>query len=180
MRVHDSLIGVVMVLIWIGLLVESSRFPVPIGQPIGPGLFPSLLGVGLGICGVALIIDGWTRGLQRRLVVLAPWTRSGRVLRRVVLVPVGIVCYVVAAPTFGFVPTAVGILTALMVALGRRPFASALVAVVAAVGSSVALWTSAARSLAAWRVPSRVVGPGGIDGAAGGRVRSPSSSPTSW
>ena len=133
MRVHDSLTGAVMLLLGIGFLIGSSRFPVPIGQPYGPGLFPSLLGVGLGVCGIVLIIAGRRHGLQRRAVVLAPWTRSRRARRRALLVPIGILCYVTAAPTFGFVLTATAILSTLMMALDRRLLPSLLVAVVSAV-----------------------------------------------
>lgn len=132
MRAHDSLLGILVALFGGGLLLGASGMPTPTGQPYGPSLFPTLLGIGLVVCGASLALSGRRERLERRWLDLAPWTSSPKLRRRVILVPVGIAAYMAAAPALGFLLTTTALLTAFMTTLGRRRVPSVVIALLTA------------------------------------------------
>ena len=58
MRVNDAITGGVLVVFAVAEIAYTRTFPSLHGQKYGPDLFPMLIGVGLFICGVALIFRG--------------------------------------------------------------------------------------------------------------------------
>ncbi|MBU23638.1 MAG: hypothetical protein CL476_11130 [Acidobacteria bacterium] len=132
MRIHDGLIGWLIALGGGGVILGASGLPTLAGQPYGPALFPTLLGVGLVVCGVSLGLTGRRQGLQRRWVDLASWTRSPGRRRRVILVPFTIAAYAAMAPTVGFYLTMTAVLIVLMTALGRRRLETVVIALATA------------------------------------------------
>jgi len=131
-RIYDGLLGWLIALGGGGVILGASSLPTPAGQPYGPALFPTLLGVGLVVCGASLGLAGRRHSLQRRWVNLASWTRSPSRRRRVILVPVTIAAYAALAPTVGFLLTMTGVLTVLMTALGRPRLETFVIALVTA------------------------------------------------
>ncbi|HEX2540410.1 MAG TPA: tripartite tricarboxylate transporter TctB family protein [Caldimonas sp.] len=123
MKLDDAVWGVLFALLGAAVLVHVQGFPRIPGQNIGPGIFPGLVGSGLGICGLLLILRSWRRrrGAERARWVEAPaWMRSGRqVLAFAVLVGANLF-YLLAVERLGFVLTAFAYLTALMWVLRVR------------------------------------------------------------
>jgi putative tricarboxylic transport membrane protein len=71
----DRIWGAVILVLGTAYLIEGIRIPPPaIGDPLGPRIFPTVLGVGMLACGV--------------LLLLRPERRAARVLERKLLVPV--------------------------------------------------------------------------------------------
>lgn len=55
----DSALGVVFALLGAAILQQALAMPAMPGMNVGPGLFPSIVGAGMAIMGVALAIQGW-------------------------------------------------------------------------------------------------------------------------
>lgn len=123
MRISDTLTGAGLVLGTALVLVFSSQLPSVEAQPYGPAVFPSLLGVGLLICGASLIVSSLPGG-SRPLLSFAVWTRSSTAVRRFASVPAALIFYLVAAEWLGFIIASTVILAMLMIGLGRRALTS--------------------------------------------------------
>jgi putative tricarboxylic transport membrane protein len=67
MRIHDSLIGGVLLVLSLAVLWHVQSFPPAAGQNFGPALFPGLAAAGLGLCALVLT---W-QGLRSRQPLLA-------------------------------------------------------------------------------------------------------------
>lgn len=106
MRVNNAVLGAVLVGIAAFWLISALSFPETPGQAFGAGDFPRLIALGLGACGVLLVITGVAE-LRRgaawgvRPAWLADRARAGDTA----LVVGTVVFYVLAAPHLGFVPT---------------------------------------------------------------------------
>jgi putative tricarboxylic transport membrane protein len=133
MRVNDALTGALLAVLGAALVVYVQSFPSMPGQRFGAALSPGLIGAGLVLAGLELV----RRGLTERapLVTLAAWTRSPRLAGNVLLLVAAVVFYIVAVDTLGFVVCSVAILLALFLKLRARP----LVAIVVAIGTTLAI-----------------------------------------
>lgn len=111
MRLHDSLLGAVLLGFagWVWWL--TTFFPSFPGQDYGPNLFPRLLAAGIALCALMLVL----RGLRARgaALTLAQWTRDPVRLVSVLLMPGAVLFYILASEPLGFIPTAFLLLTAL-------------------------------------------------------------------
>lgn len=58
MKVHDSLIGAVLLVLSLAVLWHVRAFPPVPGQPYGSALFPTLAAAGLAIASLLLVIQG--------------------------------------------------------------------------------------------------------------------------
>ena len=58
MRIHDSLIGGVLLLLSLAVLWHIQGFPPAAGQQYGPALFPGLIAIGLGAASAVLAWQG--------------------------------------------------------------------------------------------------------------------------
>jgi len=118
MRIHDSLLGSVLLLLAFAVLWSLRRFPEPIGQPYGAALFPGLIAGGLAVCSLALIVQG---ARARK-----PWVEVGEGLhhprhRLGFLTVIGaLVFYILCAETLGFVLCGTLMLMALLWAFAVR------------------------------------------------------------
>ncbi|MCS6778383.1 MAG: tripartite tricarboxylate transporter TctB family protein [Geminicoccaceae bacterium] len=77
MRIHDSLIGLVLLALAAFLAHEAAGFPPMPGQRFGPSLVPNLLAAGFALCGLVLVVAGIRRREVRGLVELGEWARKG-------------------------------------------------------------------------------------------------------
>ena len=114
--------------------------PVP-GQPVGPNVFPLVIGIGLALCGLMIAFGiGHTFEEEEELVPLeggqqaAAQPRSRLYGLRVLLPPALLIFYVVAVDRIGFIPTAAMIVLATSTALGARLKLSIPLAIVAPIG----------------------------------------------
>lgn len=85
MKIHDTIIGTVLVLFGLWVAVTAWGFPKLTGQPIGPGTFPILLGSLCALGGAVIALQGRASGPT--LVVLHEgWSRRGHALAALVAV----------------------------------------------------------------------------------------------
>ena len=125
MKFNDALWGALLTVFGVALLLHARGFPTIPGQRVGPGLFPSVIAVGLAVCGVILVV----RGLRQRASASAgaawfgvpDWARSPRhVIAFAVLVAVNLL-YLLAVDRLGFVVVGFIYLAALMWVLRVPP-----------------------------------------------------------
>ena len=133
MKLDDLALGLLAILAGAAIHVSALGFePIP-GQTYGAGTMPraiALLCVGLGafLAGRAVLA-----GARRPGVALAGWAREPAALRGLLLALGLVAAYVLLAGRTGFVPIAVALMAALMLALRVRPLTAIAVSVLAAV-----------------------------------------------
>lgn len=128
MRINDALAGVLCLALAVALAAAAWNLPNPAAQPFGPGAFPILLATLLGLAASILLVRGAADTSRGPLLAFADWTGSRAKVARFALVPASVAAYVLFADAAGFVPTAAGILLALLLS-GRVPLVrSALLA----------------------------------------------------
>ncbi|MCL6608127.1 MAG: tripartite tricarboxylate transporter TctB family protein [Geminicoccaceae bacterium] len=102
MRIHDSAIGVVLLLLAAFMAREAAGFPPMPGQRFGPSLVPNLLAAGFAICGLALVVSGLRRREVKGLVELGEWARKGGHVLDVGLVVGGLALLILLWKPVGF------------------------------------------------------------------------------
>ncbi len=78
------------------------------GQKFGPALFPGLVAVGLGVCGVLLAVSGLRTGAA--WFTSPEWIHRAQPRAGVIAVLVGLVLYIALAERVGFHLVAFGVL----------------------------------------------------------------------
>ena len=140
MRLPDRVTG--LFLVGLGSLAAyggSLLPPVP-GQPVGPNVFPIVIGVGLAICGLMIAFGiGHTFEEEEELVPLEPGQAAaaprGRLYGlRALLPPALLLFYVLAADRLGFILTAGLIVLVTSTALGARLKLAVPLAMLAPIG----------------------------------------------
>jgi putative tricarboxylic transport membrane protein len=132
-RFNDGLIGGFLLLFAAAMMLHTLGFPAMPGQPVGPALFPTVIGIGMSIAGVILIVQG-ALGHRRgdALVRLDEGLRSPHHLTNFLAVLVGLGFYILAARTLGFIITAFVLTSALMIKLRRGHVLTSLLIAAAA------------------------------------------------
>lgn len=102
MRIHDSLIGVVLLALAAFMAFEAAGFPPMPGQRFGPSLVPNLLAAGFAICGLVLVASGLRNRDVKGLVELGEWARKGGHVFDVGLVVVGLALLILFWQPVGF------------------------------------------------------------------------------
>jgi putative tricarboxylic transport membrane protein len=129
LRANDILSGLALIVFALAMMALTLTFPDFPGQKYGPSLFPRILGVGLILCGAALIWNGLAaRRAGAPWLELAPWTRDPRRVASFFLTLALLLVYILASETVGFIPIAIVFLLALFVWLGARPLPAVLTA----------------------------------------------------
>jgi len=141
MRLPDRATG--LFLVGLGSLAAYGGWllpPVP-GQPVGPNVFPLVIGIGLAICGLMIAFGiGHTFEEEEELVPLEPGQEATVVKRgrfyglRALLPPALLIFYVVAVERLGFILTAGLIVLATATALGARLKLAIPLAILAPIG----------------------------------------------
>ena len=140
MRLPDRATG--LFLVGLGTLAAYGGWllpPVP-GQPVGPNVFPLVIGIGLAICGLMIAFGiGHTFEEEEELVPLEPGQQAaaprGRLYGlRALLPPALLLFYVAAADKLGFILTAGLIVLVTSTALGARPKLSVPLSILAPIG----------------------------------------------
>ncbi len=132
MRIHDSLIGLVLLAFAAFVAHQAAGFPPMPGQRFGPSLFPNLLAAGFAICGLVLVVSGLRRREVHGLVELGEWARKGGHVFEVGLVVGGLVLLIAFWERVGFLVGAT-LYTTLLVARfrGGRPVSSLVLSALA-------------------------------------------------
>lgn len=127
MRINDALIGLVLLVLAAAIFAYARTLPAIPGQEYGAAVFPMVIAVGLGGCGIFMAISGF-RNWQGALT-LSPWAGTHHAWARVATVFALVLLYVLAAPAVGFVPISIVILLVFMLTMGVRWWLAAIVAV---------------------------------------------------
>jgi putative tricarboxylic transport membrane protein len=102
-------------------MAYTTTFPQLPGQNYGSALFPRLIGGGLLLCGIILTVSG----IRTRMRTAGGWTEfAGWVGDRVslfdvLLIPAGLIVYILISDPLGFVPTAFILLLGLLLRHGN-------------------------------------------------------------
>jgi putative tricarboxylic transport membrane protein len=140
MRLPDRVTG--LFLVGLGSLAAyggSLLPPVP-GQPVGPNVFPIVIGIGLAVCGLMIAFGiGHTFEEAEELVPFEPGQQAaaprGKLYGlRALLPPALLLFYVLVADRLGFILTAGLIVLATSTALGARLKLSVPLAILAPIG----------------------------------------------
>jgi putative tricarboxylic transport membrane protein len=141
MRLSDRVTG--LFLVGLGSLAAyggSLLPPVP-GQPVGPNVFPMVIGIGLAICGLMIAFGiGHTFEEEEELVPFEDGQQAAAAPRsklyglRALLPPALLLFYVGVVERLGFILTAGLIVLVTSTALGARPRLSIPLAILAPIG----------------------------------------------
>ncbi|MEY3603585.1 MAG: hypothetical protein RIQ49_617 [Pseudomonadota bacterium] len=127
MRLHDRVLGLILIGL-AGLLgFHSANLTGPSGYGLGPGLFPNLIALGIAACG--LLISLKARNKPGPMIVVDPRLKQGSGLIAVSMMPAGVIFYVLVIDWFGFMLTAAIMIALLSIALGASRKASLLNAI---------------------------------------------------
>jgi putative tricarboxylic transport membrane protein len=117
----DAASGVLAALVGVAVLFEARTFPPMPGQPIGPSLFPLLIGAWLIVSGAALIVTARrARSAGAGANDHGSERHAARPARGLVIVLADLLFYALAVNRLGFLVTAVIFLTVLFGAFGVR------------------------------------------------------------
>ena len=131
MRANDTLSGLALIVFSLAMITLTLTFPDFPGQRFGPSLFPRILGVGLILCGAALVRNGLAaRHAGAPWLELAPWTSDPWRVTSFLGTLALLLVYILASESIGFIPIALVFLLALFVWLGVRLVPAVLTAVV--------------------------------------------------
>ena len=140
MRLNDTFCGLLVLLVGVAVVVYARTFQVTSGQSIGPGFFPTLVGIGLILCGATL---GWSgrRNAGTGRVVFEDWVGRPRMVVNGALVIGALIFYALAVDQVGFFITAFLFLAVLFVAFGVQRRWIVATAVVVTIGLHFAFYT---------------------------------------
>ena len=138
MRGPDRWIGVGLALLALVVMFSSRAFPAVPGQKLGAGFLPMLIGVGLLLCGVALVVRS-VRGTAYDHEATQEARKAEHYGSAAVIVG-AVVAYIALADRLGFVFVAPICLLAVFLALRVRPLPALLWAVAGTVVVHVAFY----------------------------------------
>ena len=116
MKLHHALSGLLVLIFGVAIAAQARTFPSMPGRSVGPAFFPTIVGIGLILCGVALVVSG--RGSGQPWIQSGAWVGRPRMLFNFLLVFVDLVFYALAVARLGFFITAVLFLGVLMLSFG--------------------------------------------------------------
>jgi putative tricarboxylic transport membrane protein len=119
MRSSDLATGLLLIVVGLAVAGYAQTFPPMPGQPIGPSMFPTVIGVGLALVGAVIGISG-LKHRNARWFEADDWTRSPRAFGRVALVTGVLIAYTALVDRLGFLVTGTLLLSVLLAAFGTR------------------------------------------------------------
>ena len=131
MKLNDAVFGAVFLVLSLLVLWSIQSYPKIPGQNVGPSAFPGAIAVGLAVCSLLLIRNGWRERARSPWFERGQWTRRPQQVVAFAVTFGVLVLYVVASERIGFLITATVMLTAMMLALRVRVVPALLVALVA-------------------------------------------------
>lgn len=119
MKIHDSVIGALLFAFGLWVLTTALGYPRMPGQSIGPGTFPSALGVLFMLGGLALAVTGARARNTRWLVLEGGWREPGR-LAAALLATAGVILFALTFERVGFPLGGFVLVSALFLLSGYR------------------------------------------------------------
>ncbi|MGR3492819.1 MAG: tripartite tricarboxylate transporter TctB family protein [Shimia sp.] len=144
MKFNDAVFGVFFMVFSAVLILHVRTFPSVHGQDYGPADFPTLIAIGLFICGVLLVIRGVQSRLNGSLVGGAPiavgdWIRDNSTKLNFALVIGSVLLFYFAVEAVGFILLTLPMLFVLLLRFGNSLRTSVIGSVVV-VGAIVLLF----------------------------------------
>ena len=127
MRFNDAILGLVLIGFALVAAEISRGFPSMPGQEYGSALFPRILCVGFAICGGILVWSGVRKRATQPLLERDPWAHTLGGPLTLLLVLAGMLFYILASETLGFIPTAFLMVFVIMIRLRGRWLSSAVI-----------------------------------------------------
>jgi putative tricarboxylic transport membrane protein len=140
MKLNDAVFGAVFLALSLLVLWSIQSYPNIPGQNVGPSAFPGAIAVGLAVCSLLLIRNGWRERAHSPWFERGQWTRQRQQVIAFAVTFGVLVLYVVASERIGFLITATVMLTAMMLALRVRIGPALLVALAASLVIHVAFY----------------------------------------
>jgi putative tricarboxylic transport membrane protein len=139
MRLPDSVTGSFLVVLGAAAAYGGWRLPPVPGQPVGPNVFPLVIGLGLALCGLAIVFGiGHSFEEEEELIPVEGKAKAAPTGRfyglRALLPPALLLFYVIAAERLGFIITAALMVLATSTALGAKPKLALPLAALAPIG----------------------------------------------
>lgn len=136
MKIHDSILGLIFVLIGAITLLTVSSYPKMPGQDVGPAMFPGVMAAGLVVFGSILAVRARMLAGSRRLFALGDWAESPRHALAGLSVILGCAAYAFFSTLLGFLIIAPIVLFIWHVAFG----VSLRTSLVSAILTTVIFW----------------------------------------
>jgi putative tricarboxylic transport membrane protein len=130
MRFNNVIPGGVLILFALAVIAYANTFPHLHGQNYGPDLFPTLIGLGLLVCGGILVVQGVAQRATVPMVEIGDWAKDRRNIADIVILLGSMIFYILASDALGFIPISLLILTVLLLRFGSSWASSISIAVV--------------------------------------------------
>ena len=130
MRLNNIIPGIVLIVFSLAAIAYAQTFPRLHGQNYGPELFPTLIGIGLLVCGVILVLQGIAERATIPMIEIGDWAQDRRNVANVFILLGCMAFYILASDPLGFIPVSLLILTILLVRFGSTWPTSLVVAFV--------------------------------------------------
>ena len=130
MKFNDAIVGIVVALLGAAVVSQAWYFPAAPHIPYGPGFLPTILGLGLVACGIALVATGIASRHTQRLLELGEWSRSPRHIFGFVLILACLGFYALFADDIGHLACSILILWALIAHLTLRPWRALMISLI--------------------------------------------------
>ncbi|MGI9418757.1 MAG: tripartite tricarboxylate transporter TctB family protein [Geminicoccaceae bacterium] len=132
MTFSDAALGLIVLIAGVVIVFVANGFPEMAGMTYGPAFFPTLIGVGFGLCGLSLLISGvlaWRREDAGAWLTLPGWLGDRRASMRASGVVVAVIAYALLSGWLGFLLTVFLITAGLLLLLDVSKPVSAAIAV---------------------------------------------------
>jgi putative tricarboxylic transport membrane protein len=133
MKFNDAIVGLVVAMLGAAVIAVACSFPRAQHIPYGPGFLPTILGVGLIICGALLVATGIAARRTQPMVTLGEWSRSPRHIFGFLLILAGLGFYALFADDIGHLACSIIILWALIAHLTRHPWRALGISLIASI-----------------------------------------------
>ena len=133
MTFNDAALGLIVLLVGAVIVVVANGFPEMAGMTYGPAFFPTLIGIGFGLCGLSLLVSGLlaTRGDDvRPWVTLPAWFGDRTAVLRALAIIVAVIGYALLVGWLGFLLTAFLITAGLLLLLDVPKLVTVLISLV--------------------------------------------------
>jgi putative tricarboxylic transport membrane protein len=128
MKINDAVFGAAFLLLSLLVLWTIQDYPTIPGQKVGPAAFPGAIAMGLAVCALLLIGNGWRDRASSPWFERGAWTRQPRQVIAFAVTVGALLLYVIASERIGFLIVAIVMLSAMMLSLRVRLVPALLVA----------------------------------------------------
>lgn len=130
MRIDDRILGVGLALLALFIIWQAQMIPSVPGTTFGPSLMPTLIGLVMVACGLAVFLGGVRSAGAGPLIDVSVWRGQTRGLVCAAWAILGVVVGIAVMPWIGFPLLGLIYALPLMLLMGARPIAAVPVAVV--------------------------------------------------